>query len=269
MGCKHPQPDAKGCQGHLLLPDPGPAAPVAAPRSHSRCLGGGFGGLFHAGPGAEKFLWPGFGDNIRVMEWIFNRTDGKAEAASTPIGLVPTPGSLNTEGLGLTDAQLSALLHVDRELWHKEVEHVYHYYDSLMSNDATPVPQVRNRLSTRLCRSPCPLRACLLMLDAPLTPTGCGRPCATSSTPSESACETLEDVFERCRGADIYIDFYPSAPARCQSCAALETPVFGRYVVPVRARLQGRAGEARGVAGPWSECAATLRRPAGALPLPL
>ena len=48
-----------------------------------------------------KFLWPGFGENSRVLEWIFRRCDGEADAVETPIGLVPAPGALDTEGLDL------------------------------------------------------------------------------------------------------------------------------------------------------------------------
>jgi len=50
-----------------------------------------------------KFIWPGFGENSRVLEWIFRRCDGEAEAVDTPIGRVPAPGSLKTDGLDLPD----------------------------------------------------------------------------------------------------------------------------------------------------------------------
>ena len=48
-----------------------------------------------------KFLWPGFGENSRVLEWVFRRCDGEGEAVETPIGLVPAPGDLDTDGLDL------------------------------------------------------------------------------------------------------------------------------------------------------------------------
>jgi phosphoenolpyruvate carboxykinase (GTP) len=59
-----------------------------------------------------KFLWPGFGENSRVLEWVFRRCDGEAEAVETPIGLVPAPGALNTSGL---DVDLDALLSVEED----------------------------------------------------------------------------------------------------------------------------------------------------------
>jgi phosphoenolpyruvate carboxykinase (GTP) len=62
-----------------------------------------------------QFMWPGFGDNSRVLAWVFRRCDGEAEAAETPYGLVPTPEALDTEGLDLPEETLRTLLSVDDE----------------------------------------------------------------------------------------------------------------------------------------------------------
>jgi phosphoenolpyruvate carboxykinase (GTP) len=62
-----------------------------------------------------KFLWPGFGENSRVLEWIFRRCDGAGEAVETPIGLVPAAGDIDVEGLELADGALDELLAVDQE----------------------------------------------------------------------------------------------------------------------------------------------------------
>ena len=62
-----------------------------------------------------KFLWPGFGENSRVLEWIFRRCDGEAEADETPIGLVPAPGDLDLEGLDVTEEPMRELTAVDPE----------------------------------------------------------------------------------------------------------------------------------------------------------
>jgi phosphoenolpyruvate carboxykinase (GTP) len=67
-----------------------------------------------------KFLWPGYGENSRVLKWIFERVDGAAEAVETPIGLLPAKASLDVGGLGLTDHQLELLLSVDRSVWKEE-----------------------------------------------------------------------------------------------------------------------------------------------------
>jgi phosphoenolpyruvate carboxykinase (GTP) len=71
-----------------------------------------------------KFLWPGFGENSRVLEWIFRRCDGQAEAVDTPIGRVPAPGALNTEGLDIGEDQLAELLRVDTDALQGEIEQV-------------------------------------------------------------------------------------------------------------------------------------------------
>jgi phosphoenolpyruvate carboxykinase (GTP) len=76
-----------------------------------------------------KFIWPGFGENSRVLEWIFNRVDGNAEAVETPIGFVPTPDSLNTEGLDLSAADLELLLTVDADAVKAELPQVEAYLE--------------------------------------------------------------------------------------------------------------------------------------------
>ena len=62
-----------------------------------------------------KFMWPGFGENSRVLEWIFRRCDDAAEAVESPLGLLPTPDALDTEGLDLSDDTLQRLLAVDSD----------------------------------------------------------------------------------------------------------------------------------------------------------
>ena len=75
-----------------------------------------------------QFIWPGFGENSRVLEWIVNRLSGKAEAVDTPIGRVPTPGAINTAGLDLTEAQLADLFAVNADSWLAETELTKEYY---------------------------------------------------------------------------------------------------------------------------------------------
>jgi phosphoenolpyruvate carboxykinase (GTP) len=67
-----------------------------------------------------KFVWPGFGDNSRVLKWICQRLDGQAEAKLTPIGHVPTLEALDLSGLDLNPAQLETLLSVDKTVWREE-----------------------------------------------------------------------------------------------------------------------------------------------------
>ena len=75
-----------------------------------------------------KFLWPGYGDNSRVLKWIAGRLDGTAEALDTPIGRVPTKESLDLSGLSLADAALETLLSVDPEVWAEEAALIPDFY---------------------------------------------------------------------------------------------------------------------------------------------
>ncbi|GAA3989723.1 phosphoenolpyruvate carboxykinase (GTP) [Thermobifida alba] len=77
-----------------------------------------------------KFVWPGFGENSRVLKWIIERLDGTAEAEDTPIGRVPAPGALDTEGLDLPAEDLELLRSVDREVWRQEADLVPEFFKS-------------------------------------------------------------------------------------------------------------------------------------------
>ncbi|MFG3252571.1 phosphoenolpyruvate carboxykinase (GTP) [Streptomyces sp. NPDC048172] len=67
-----------------------------------------------------KFVWPGFGENSRVLKWIVERLNGETEAVETPIGLLPKKEDLYTEGLGLSDEELDFILAVDKDVWRDE-----------------------------------------------------------------------------------------------------------------------------------------------------
>ena len=77
------------------------------------------------------FMWPGFGENSRVLEWVFRRCDGDVEAVETPIGFVPAPGSLNVDGLDIDAADLEALLTVDESAVAAEIDQVRGHLDSI------------------------------------------------------------------------------------------------------------------------------------------
>ncbi|MGC8499038.1 MAG: phosphoenolpyruvate carboxykinase (GTP) [Acidimicrobiales bacterium] len=74
------------------------------------------------------FLWPGYGENSRVLAWVFDRVSGRGEALSTPIGDVPAPGALDTSGLGISPEALATLLSVDVEEWRAEVPLIEEHY---------------------------------------------------------------------------------------------------------------------------------------------
>ena len=97
-----------------------------------------------------SFLWPGFGENSRVLEWVFRRCDGKGETVETPIGLVPAEGELDLEGLSISPEQVRTLLTVDEEAVKAEL------------------PQVREHLDKFGDRLPSELRAQLDRLESAL-----------------------------------------------------------------------------------------------------
>jgi len=80
-----------------------------------------------------KFIWPGFGENSRVLKWIVERLDNKAPATETAIGKVPTKTGLDVAGLGLTDEQLDTLLGVDHEIWREEAGLIPAFFDSCIA----------------------------------------------------------------------------------------------------------------------------------------
>ncbi|NXU65062.1 PCKGC protein, partial [Horornis vulcanius] len=80
-----------------------------------------------------KFLWPGFGENSRVLEWMFNRIEGKASAKPTAIGYIPADAALNLKGL--EDVNLTELFDISKEFWEKEVEEVKQYFEEQVNAD--------------------------------------------------------------------------------------------------------------------------------------
>ncbi|MGE4282552.1 MAG: phosphoenolpyruvate carboxykinase (GTP) [Clostridia bacterium] len=75
-----------------------------------------------------KWLWPGFGENSRVLKWIVERVAGEGKAVKTPIGYMPTADAIDTNGLDVSDADMAELLKVDKEQWMKEVASIKEHY---------------------------------------------------------------------------------------------------------------------------------------------
>jgi len=78
-----------------------------------------------------KFMWPGFGENSRVLKWVIERVEGTTGATDTPIGRVPTVESLDTTGLDLAPDTLAQLLSVDRDMWRQEVPQIEEHYATI------------------------------------------------------------------------------------------------------------------------------------------
>jgi phosphoenolpyruvate carboxykinase (GTP) len=98
-----------------------------------------------------NFLWPGFGENSRVLEWVFRRCDGEAEATETPIGLVPTEDGIDTEGLNISAEAMRELLSVDeqgvRDQLPQVKEHLARFGDGLPAEIASQLAQLEQRLA--------------------------------------------------------------------------------------------------------------------------
>ena len=98
-----------------------------------------------------KFLWPGFGENSRVLAWVFRRCDGEGEVLETPIGLVPEEGDLNTEGLDIDPADLAEVLTVDPDEFKAQLpqfkEHLAQFGDELPSELRAQLEALEQRLS--------------------------------------------------------------------------------------------------------------------------
>jgi phosphoenolpyruvate carboxykinase (GTP) len=77
-----------------------------------------------------RFLWPGFGENSRVLEWILERVDGQAAAQDSALGLVPVDGGLNVEGLDISDADLTELFSIDRDSWLAEADSTEEFFST-------------------------------------------------------------------------------------------------------------------------------------------
>ncbi|MEU7831636.1 MULTISPECIES: phosphoenolpyruvate carboxykinase (GTP) [unclassified Nonomuraea] len=95
-----------------------------------------------------KFIWPGFGENSRVLKWIVDRLNGEAEAVSSPIGLLPD--ALDVEGLDLAEEDLRTLLTVDREVWREEAALIPAHFDKFGSHLPKELWEEYNALLDRL-----------------------------------------------------------------------------------------------------------------------
>jgi phosphoenolpyruvate carboxykinase (GTP) len=104
---------------------------------------------------AGRFVWPGFGENIRVLKWIVQRLSseglsGEAEAVETPIGLLPAPGSLDLDGLEISQADLDVLLTVDRQAWKLEADQIPEFFRGFGDHLPARLRELQQELIDRL-----------------------------------------------------------------------------------------------------------------------
>jgi phosphoenolpyruvate carboxykinase (GTP) len=100
--------------------------------------------------GVGRFLWPGYGENSRVLEWIFRRCDGEAEAVESAIGLLPAEGEINTDGLDISAEAMRELLNADHGLLREQLpqvkEHLARFGDRLPEQVRAQLEALEERL---------------------------------------------------------------------------------------------------------------------------
>ena len=98
----------------------------------------------------NKFLWPGYGENVRVLKWMLDRIEGRAGATETPIGCVPTPSSLTLDGLSISRGTLDELLAVNPSDWTDEERSVDEFFAKFGDSLPEPVRKEQKALAERL-----------------------------------------------------------------------------------------------------------------------
>ena len=97
-----------------------------------------------------KFLWPGFGENMRVLKWIVERIEHKAAGVDTPIGVVPTADALDIDGLDVATADVAEALAVNVDEWKKEIPLIEEWFDFVGEKLPTGIQDEFDALKQRL-----------------------------------------------------------------------------------------------------------------------
>jgi phosphoenolpyruvate carboxykinase (GTP) len=97
-----------------------------------------------------KFMWPGFGENLRVLKWVIAACEGKGDAVESPIGLLPAKGAIDTSDLGLNGSTMESLLSVSKEDWRKESEGIGEFFDKFGDHLPEEMSRQRELLEQRL-----------------------------------------------------------------------------------------------------------------------
>jgi phosphoenolpyruvate carboxykinase (GTP) len=100
-----------------------------------------------------KYLWPGYGENVRVLKWMLERIEGKAKAAETPIGFVPTPEAMTLDGLSIAPEKLRELLRVDSADWTQELDGIAKFFEKFGGRLPDGLHEEQKKLAQRLERA--------------------------------------------------------------------------------------------------------------------
>lgn len=98
-----------------------------------------------------RLVWPGFGENSRILSWIVDRLEGRGDAVETALGYLPAPGALDLGDLAMSAADLRTLLELDREAWRKEAEEIAKFYDEFGERLPGELREQLSALKERLC----------------------------------------------------------------------------------------------------------------------
>jgi len=100
-----------------------------------------------------KFLWPGYGENVRVLKWMLDRIEGRAAATDTPIGFVPMPGSLTLDGMAISREVVDELLRVDARDWSEEADATAKFFEIFGDRLPAEIRSENKALQDRLHRT--------------------------------------------------------------------------------------------------------------------
>jgi phosphoenolpyruvate carboxykinase (GTP) len=112
--------------------------------------------IFHVNwfrKGADgKFLWPGYGENVRVLKWILERVEGRGAAQETPIGYVPAKDALTLDGMEISNEALSELLRVNPDDWDAEMENSKQFFGKFGNRLPRQIGEEQEKLARRFQR---------------------------------------------------------------------------------------------------------------------
>jgi len=99
-----------------------------------------------------KFLWPGYGENVRVLKWILERVEGRGAANETPIGYVPAKNGLTLDGMKISEEGVNELLRVNTEDWETELEDSKQFFRKFGERLPRQISEEHEKLSRRFQR---------------------------------------------------------------------------------------------------------------------
>jgi len=100
-----------------------------------------------------KFLWPGYGENVRVLKWILERVEGRGAAQETPIGFVPARNGLTLDGISISDVALNELLGVNSQDWESELSNTKEFFAKFGGRLPHQISEEHEKLARRLDRA--------------------------------------------------------------------------------------------------------------------